>query len=503
MIEDEKPIREGLIRILQKLNSDDQIIGSADNGNDGLTLIKHEKPDLIFLDIQMPDMNGLEMLAKLREENIDVKVVILTAYSDFGYAKEAISLGIENYLLKPINLLELQKTLKKVKEELLVESRGQESLTLEQLFIEILEHEKLDAMIENILAENYAITKDEYIGCLYISPGRYYERDKKEITAFFKEMSLHNPNIRICLINRKSDKRILVCFYHVEDKEKFRKDLKYSVYPACLTRIKGNAIFIWKECNGFGELFQIEKKLQEAEGWNLIFGKNVLIEYDKIKEIHTYHFAYPSEIESSARHAVIYKDSAGFIKCFQKFMEICLMQVHNPQDIREICIRFAYAMINTAKECGTLKDDERMVQYVLQTILNAVRWDEIIDVMVELFSKIENVKTEQTSTELLVQKALSIIKEDYSEGISLEQLARRLHVTEQYLGKQLKKETGESFTEIVRKQRINEVKRYLLDSDLKLTQIAAMTGFSDSKYMSKVFRAEVGMLPNEYRRLNT
>lgn len=113
MIEDEKPIREGLIRILQKLNSDDQIIGSADNGNDGLTLIKHEKPDLIFLDIQMPDMNGLEMLAKLREENIDVKVVILTAYSDFGYAKEAISLGIENYLLKPINLLELQKTLKK------------------------------------------------------------------------------------------------------------------------------------------------------------------------------------------------------------------------------------------------------------------------------------------------------------------------------------------------------------------------------------------------------
>ena len=60
-----------------------------------------------------------------------------------------------------------------------------------------------------------------------------------------------------------------------------------------------------------------------------------------------------------------------------------------------------------------------------------------------------------------------------------------------------------SFTEILRKQRINEVKRLLLDSNLKLTQIAAMTGFTDSKYMSKVFRGETGMLPNEYRRINT
>ena len=503
VIEDEKPIREGLIRILQKLSSDNQIVGNAENGNAGFTLIKEEKPDLIFLDIQMPDMNGLEMLAKLREEKIDVKVVILTAYSDFGYAKEAISLGIENYLLKPINLLELQKTLKKVKEELLIEQRGQQSLTLEQLFTEILESEKLDSKVEQVLEETYGITRQEYIGCLYISPGKYYERDEKEIEIFFKEMSEHNSDFKICLINRKQEKTILVCFYHVQEKKKFQKYLKHSIFPACIARIKEEVIFIWKECNGFTEMFQIEKEFKEAEGWNLIFGKNVLIECDKIKEIYTYHFAYPSEIESSARHAVVCMDSAGFVKCFQQFMEACLMQVHTPQDIREVSIRFAYAIINTAKECGTLKDDERMVQHVLQTILNAVRWDEIVNVMLELFSKIQNGKTEQTSTELLVQKALAIIKESYSEGISLEQLARRLHVTEQYLGKQLKKETGESFTEIVRKQRIDEVKRYLLDSDLKLTQIAAMTGFTDSKYMSKVFKAEVGMLPNEYRRLNT
>ena len=102
-----------------------------------------------------------------------------------------------------------------------------------------------------------------------------------------------------------------------------------------------------------------------------------------------------------------------------------------------------------------------------------------------------------------LKKALSIIKECYSDGINLEETARRLHVTEQYLGTQLKKETGSSFTEIIRRYKIAHVKQLLLDTELKLNQIASMAGFSDPKYMSKVFKQEVGMLPNEYRRMNT
>ena len=506
VIEDEKPIREGLIRILQKMNPDMDIVGSAQNGLDGIQLVQEEKPELIFLDIQMPDMDGLQMLKELRKKKIEVKVIILTAYSDFGYAKEAISLGIENYLLKPVDLTELQKTLKKVKEELLIEQRGQESLTLEQLFTEILEGEKkLDTRLEEVLEETYGVSSSEQIGCLYISLGSFFEQDKSRVKHFLEEMAGHGHAAGMCWIERKAEKAILVCFYSISNMDKFRNYIKHSVFPACASGVREHGIFVWKECGGLQELVQAEKELKETESWNLIFGKNILIECDRIREIRTYRFAYPSEIESCARHAVICMDSAGFVKCFQQFMETCILQVHSPQDIREVCIRFAYSVINTAKECGTLKDDERMVQYVLKTILNAVRWEEIMDVMLELFSRIQSKKSEQppSSTEMLVQKALSVIRESYSDAISLEQLSARLHVTETYLGKLLKRETGMSFTEILRKQRIDEVKRLLLDSDLKLTQIAAMTGFTDSKYMSKVFRGETGMLPNEYRRINT
>ena len=144
-----------------------------------------------------------------------------------------------------------------------------------------------------------------------------------------------------------------------------------------------------------------------------------------------------------------------------------------------------------------------MVQHVLKSLLEVVRRDEIMDVMLDLFSKVQTGKESQSSTEQLVQRAFSLIKQCYGEGINLEETARRLHVSEEYLGKQLKKATGLSFTEIMRKHRVDQVKQLLLDTDLKLNQIAAMAGFSDPKYMSKVFRAEVGMLPQEYRRINT
>ena len=96
------------------------------------------------------------MLKEARARGIYTKVIILTAYSDFSYAKKAIELGIENYLLKPVNLTELKKTLEKIKEELFVEQRGKNSLSLEKILKDILDgeyekNERLDAVLAAML----------------------------------------------------------------------------------------------------------------------------------------------------------------------------------------------------------------------------------------------------------------------------------------------------------------------------------------------------------------
>ena len=112
----------------------------------------------------------------------------------------------------------------------------------------------------------------------------------------------------------------------------------------------------------------------------------------------------------------------------------------------------------------------------------------------------EQGKTEETSVSQMVQKAKELIWKYYSEGITLEEIARKLFVSEEYLSTQFKKETGSSFTETVRRCKIEKVKQLLLDTPLKLNQIAELAGYSDPKYMSKVFKEEVGMLPSEFRK---
>ena len=132
-MEDEAPIRDGLEGILKKLNPVYQVVGKADNGREGLELIRRLRPDVIIVDIRMPDMDGLAMLKTLRKEGLETKALIVSAYSDFDYAREAMELGVLPYLLKPVRIGELKKALAGAEEELRQEERKNMFLSLENI----------------------------------------------------------------------------------------------------------------------------------------------------------------------------------------------------------------------------------------------------------------------------------------------------------------------------------------------------------------------------------
>ena len=135
VVEDEALIREGMAKILARINPEYELIGTARDGQEGYELILEKTPDLVILDIQMPKMNGLEMLKKIREKNIECRFLVLTAYSDFNYAKQAIELGIENYLLKPIKIAELKKALYQIEEKLSREQSKESAFSLDNIFM--------------------------------------------------------------------------------------------------------------------------------------------------------------------------------------------------------------------------------------------------------------------------------------------------------------------------------------------------------------------------------
>ena len=112
IVEDEAAIRKGMAGLIPRLSPAYEVAGTASDGGEGLELIRREKPDLVILDIRMPGMDGLAMLRELRSEGNACRAIVLSAYSDFDYAKTAIDLGVESYILKPVKVRELEDVLR-------------------------------------------------------------------------------------------------------------------------------------------------------------------------------------------------------------------------------------------------------------------------------------------------------------------------------------------------------------------------------------------------------
>ena len=118
IIDDEPIIVEGLSKVIHWDRHDCKLVGTASGGREGLELIRRERPDIIFSDIAMPGMDGLQMIAALRVEFPRVQITILTGYRDFDYAQTAINLGVSRFLLKPSKLSELEEAVTYMTERL-------------------------------------------------------------------------------------------------------------------------------------------------------------------------------------------------------------------------------------------------------------------------------------------------------------------------------------------------------------------------------------------------
>ncbi len=112
LVDDEQLILEGLSKVVKWAAYGCEVIGTARDGKEGLALIRQEKPDIVFSDIRMPNMDGLTMLAALRSEFPHMLVTVLTAYRDFDYAQKALHLGVHRYLLKPSKMEELNEAIR-------------------------------------------------------------------------------------------------------------------------------------------------------------------------------------------------------------------------------------------------------------------------------------------------------------------------------------------------------------------------------------------------------
>lgn len=500
IVEDEIRIREGLAKLIGKLDSRYEVVGEAENGALGLELIHSVRPDIIITDIKMPVMDGLKMLEAVYRDGLPAKVIVLSAYSEFEYARQAMRMGVKEYLLKPIVIGDLSEALRRTEEEIQAEKRNTGGFlgNIAQIFEAVITGTlTVDETLKGRLEQAFLIPSDSlfYGICLYL--GQNFEKQASKAGEELKRLLAKREGIGYILLELEREKMLVVLVYRDAEAEGLERWVQYWLLQDRSRKINGAVGYISGMKledikSGLGTLFKYMD-------WNISLGDGVLISYPKITKLQTSLCVYPLDLEKQMRLAVCAGDTERIKRCITEFAEYFAGgALYRPEEIKECHVRFLWAMINTAKEVGILDYRNLEQQKLLEQIMGAKTEEELELVENAL---IEGMSPEQEEvSHLTIKRVKSMVQEFYQSGITLEEIARKLDLTPEYLGTVFHRETGETFSSYIKNFRITKAKELLIGTNLRQYEIAEKTGYTDAKYFSKVFKEATGQLPAEYRK---
>lgn len=502
IIEDEIRIREGIRRLLPKLDEENIIVGEAENGIRGLELIREEKPDVIITDIKMPIMDGLEMLEQLFETGCDAKAIVLSAYSEFEYARSALRLGVTEYLLKPIVFADFSKAVERVKREREKE-RGKRPVqigSLDQVMKNILTGDiALDAEVTAYLEAEFEIREQTPLALFVAYFEEWTEKKKTEFTRKIKMIMAEKMTVSYCIQEDEKQKEIRLLLYNYREDHHVKRWIQGHFLNKDV-RASGVALG-WAESENIYDLKRCYDEIEHYLEWNILMGEEIIISYPEIENVQTALCVHPLEIENQMKIAVCTNDIQKIEKSVLRFHEYFQSQkIYHPQNVKESYVRFFWAMINFSKETGNYNFESFEQRELLERIMNTKTRQGLQKVTADLTERLK--KPENTIENLNVKRAVAIIHEFYRTGITLDEIAMKLGITPEYLGTQFHQEMGVNFSAYIKTFRINKAKELLLGTQLKLYEIAELSGYTDSKYFSRVFKAETGQIPADYRRLH-
>ncbi|HHW01146.1 MAG TPA: response regulator [Clostridiaceae bacterium] len=506
IVEDEIRIREGIAKLIKKINNRYEVVGEAENGIEGLAIIKKKKPDLVITDIKMSDMDGIEMISQLKQEGISVNVIILSAYSEFAYAQQAIKLGVNEYLLKPISVGELMQSLKNIENRIEWNRTNHPEMlhSLENIFNSIILSDiKPNEELAQYLKSTHDVDIDgniiaviAYLGDKYT---QYKDRVAKNIHAILKE----KKDLRYCLLELPQNSELLIIIYKFSELKITERWFNINVLPQIRHSLQCEICFGWISFCGLFKLKDSLNLLREYMDWNIVLGNDIMISYPKITDIQFVPLSYPINIENQVRTALCERDIQRlekeinlFIGYFQKG------QLFSPKEIKESFVRFCWMIINIAKEIDYLHNEYLEQQEFLRKIVSSRTYRELEQSLRLLLDLIIKKSSIDNAASLVVQRAKSMIHEFYNQGITLNEIASKLNITPEYLGMLFNKEMGVSFSTYIKEYRINKAKEILIGKDVKLYEVAEKVGYNDPKYFCKVFKEVTNQTPSEYRKMH-
>lgn len=436
--DDEALEREGLEWIIARMLPNTFQIIHAENGRTAIERAEEHRPHIVLMDVNMPGIQGLDAIREIKSNLPETKFVLVTAYDYFAYAKEALSLGVKEYLVKPAKREQIVLTLQQLIQELEQEKRKRsDELELRHKLSQLM------PLAENELAMMFMVDTVTYTDIMQLSEWLSFslEQGCAIVIAFPEQVQTENKQKTYDTIRSFVKTRVA-------------NSIVSSLIDRHMAIFLNKASFRtdedWKEAvNALGEelcalaarqlevdiLIGIGQTRSNADGlrksyFEAVFASNYYNEYGNVC-----HF---DELKQGTRHSV----SSGEMKLTQA---------------------------ETVPEA-----------YVLSAM-----------------QRIREQREQQTQT--VLDRAKIYIQERFTEDLSLEEVADSVHLNPHYFSKIFKQQVGTTFIDFVTALRIDKAKSLMATGLLSLKEVCFEVGYNDPNYFSRVFKKVTGVTPSDYR----
>lgn len=526
--DDEEYVRELLSKNINQTDNEFEVVGKAENGAQAIELVKELKPDILITDICMPLVSGLELIEKIKELDQSVKTVIISGYDDFSYAKQALTLGVTDYLLKPFLPDEMYEVLDKIRDELVRQRTLMNNIEEMQNQLEnhvaVMQEHFLRKVIENTADPDRAW--EEAAKARIMLDASYYSvgilrlesnieggvRDLKDFLGLVTE-KYFPENIRSYVVPMHDRPLAMVFMGDYKNPNSFIRGIREGItsvhasmekyYDMRLTCVMGGVYTDWKKISGsYQEAMSVWRGILDTDEPFTCYEEEV----KSRKAASEGEWKRPKELETDLMTSLLmgrkekaldllyeilqYYGSLGVEGA--EFVSISLVQ---------LVFEISSALKKAAEDQYRVWEDENVVEYLREHFaygsLKEARQilGEYVEKCCDQFLSINEKQGDRIvyNVKELIEKNLD------NEEFGLEMASAKLFFSQNYVRQIFKQITGESFTEYLIRRRMETAKELLGNPVSRICDVAVRTGYSNQRYFASCFKKYYGCTPTQYR----
>lgn len=521
--EDESIVREGLRDMIPWEKYSFEFVGDAPDGEIALPMIRKLKPDVLITDITMPFMDGLSLCKVVMSELPDIKIIIISGYSDFEYARQAITLGVEQYLLKPITRADMIKALEEIKQKISEASEQQNYISKYEQEFKKFERFSHRAFFEKLVEGSLSVQQ-------------IYE----QANELHLNLSANGYNLVIFTI-RDAEQSSYADDAAIVMENLFGHFMQYPDYIIFRCNLLSYAVLIKGETERLPQLADrcvemIRQHCEEAHAdleWYAAVGvpttrlSGLAGCYSDANRAFAYRHLFPDKhiftselfkkeyytpnandlesLDAAKLDPMIIRNfvKTGTLAEVESFAGEYIASVEETEN--SVLLRY-YLIVSirvnvelALREDGIDKPDINLSIPGVDMEMDAEEFRRnLIDILTRAIT-IRDVEAMKRNSDI-IDSAMRYIDNHYmDEDISLDSVALASNISANYLSAMFSQRVGLSFVEYVTKKRMEKAKQLLRKTDKRSGEIANEVGYRDPRYFSFVFKKKTGCTPSQYR----